>query len=68
MLQIMEETVELALVPKEHEQRQTDDRLGDFFVPQSLNHIDRGGEFGPTRTRAAAMLVDFPVPPNSGRD
>ena len=39
MLQIMEETVELALVLKEHEQRQTDDRLGDFFVPQSLNHI-----------------------------
>ena len=39
MLQIMEETVELALIPKEHEERQTDDRLVDFFVPQSLNDI-----------------------------
>ena len=58
LLQIMEETVELALVPKEHEQRQTDDRLVDFFVPQNLN--------GPTRTRAAAFLKDFTVPPNLG--
>ena len=39
MLQIMEETVELVLVPKEHEQRHTDDRLVDSFVPQSLNDI-----------------------------
>ena len=35
----MEETAELALVPKEHEQRQTDDHSVDFFVPQSLNDI-----------------------------
>ena len=39
VLQIVEETVEVALVPQEHVQRQTHDQFVDDLYPQSFKKI-----------------------------